>query len=71
MEINAIAVIYLLATSLKNTLPTTYYPMKRQETNTPTHKSKSLPAHPCNHRFAAKHMLFSHRTRFVDKAVLN
>ena len=24
----------------------------------PTHKSKSLAARPCNHRFAAKHMLF-------------
>ena len=60
-----------LATSLKKTQPTTYYPIEKKKTNTPTHKSKSLAALPCKPRFAAKHMLFSHRTRFVDRVVLN
>jgi hypothetical protein len=32
--------------------------IKIQNMNLPTHKSKSLAAHPCNLRFAAKHMLF-------------
>jgi len=32
--------------------------IKKQNMKMPTHKSKSLAAHPCNHRLAAKHMLF-------------
>jgi hypothetical protein len=32
--------------------------LKKKKWKMPTHKSKSLAAHPCNHPFAAKHMLF-------------
>lgn len=34
-------------------------PQKEKKTwKNPSHKSKSLAAHPCDHRLAAKHMLF-------------
>jgi hypothetical protein len=35
-----------------------YSNLKNKKMNMPTHKSKSLSAHPCKLPFAAKHMLF-------------
>jgi len=60
-----------LAKAKKYIPPTTYYPIEKTKKNTPRTKSKSLAALPYEPRFAAKHMLFFHRTRFVDRTVLN
>jgi hypothetical protein len=57
-----------LATSLKNRSDDNLLPIERKN-NTQTHKSKSLAALPCKLRFAAKHMLFSHRTSSVESSV--
>ncbi|MBN1185722.1 MAG: hypothetical protein JXB49_25800, partial [Bacteroidales bacterium] len=41
-------------------------PQKEKKTwKNPAHKSKSLAARPCNHRFAAKHMLFLPTHRMI------
>ncbi len=59
-----------LGTSEKNRTATIYYPIeKRKKTKYANAQSKSLAALPCKPRFAAKHLLSTHRTCSVDSSV--
>jgi hypothetical protein len=59
-----------LPASLKNRLGDNLsHDLKRQKNKYANAQSNSLAAIPCKLRFAAKHLLFSHRTCFVDRFV--